>query len=84
MSWIFDSATYGGDVIEDTYHAIRAAAPIHQTYQYTAYHDVPVAHRGFEILCPIIDTVIPSFDFRKHTGVKQPIEGENSPHTPRA
>jgi hypothetical protein len=74
MSWIFDSATYGADVIEATYHVIRSAAPTHQTYEYTAYHDIPVVHHGFfAIFFPIFDTLIPSYDFRRLVGAKQSI-----------
>ena len=74
MSWIFDSSTYGADVIEDMYHAIRSAAPTHQTYQYTTYHVKPMAHHGFGMLAPIVDALIPSYDWRKQLGSKQPIE----------
>ena len=74
MSWIFDSATYGADVIEDTYHAIRSAAPTHQTHQYVGYHRIPVGQYGFEILCSICDTLIQTFDRRMLLGIRQPIE----------
>ena len=74
MSWIFDSATYDVDVLRATHDTIRAAAPTHQTYQYTAYHEIPVAQYGFEMLCPVLDTLMSSFDWRKQMGSKQQIE----------
>jgi hypothetical protein len=75
MAWIFDSNTYDADVLRETNDAIRVAAPTHQTYQYTEYYDVPLAQHGFHILCPILDTLMPSFNWRNRgTGTKQTIE----------
>lgn len=73
MSWIFDSDTYDVDVLKATYASIRAAAPTHQTYQYTKYHVIPTARYGFSALIPVFKTLISSYDWRKYLGFTQHI-----------